>query len=813
MNYLNLYVKRKKPEIAFSWTKEDLPEIERNISFTPQTNENILLPIEYFTKLFSFDIINDIIDQTNLYSTQVTGTSVNTDAKEMTEFLSILLLMGFIQLPAFGDYCAKGTRIEQIASLMSMKRFKLLRRYIHFNNNDNRTETTKHRYFKIRPLIEKVRSNFRKFHTENEYSIDETMLAYKGTRAGNLRQYIKNKPHKWGCKFFVIAGVSGYILDFIPYQGAITFEELKGSINEINETESSFGVGAGIVIALSKSIHDPKNSVVFFDNYFPGLPLFIYLQDKMNIYSMGTLRANRIAGCPMETDKVLKNQGRGKYDYKVDKDKGLIIVKWVDNKVVLFGSTLYGIKPTGNVRRFSKNTKQKVDVEMDCVAFKAKHTPLKQFRLDIAMALARCGKEPRKGRPSSADSGMVPKIMHPVVERPDNASRAVKQHKENMAQPQGTQYQIATPERFPFATPAEWTRWSRRFERFRIASGLNNKPEEEQVNSLIYLMGDQADDILVSFNLTTEEAKQYETVMRRFKEHFIIRNNILRNCEIRKHAITDCNRAHQGYFCKTWNPRSLVQRQRTSFQSVLTSEFSKFATDYGFEHRTSSPTFPQSNGFAEAAVRIAKARLSKDNDPYRALLAYRSTPLSNGFSPAELLMGRRLRTTLPMATPSLNPKLPDQNLLQQKEKNRIRKHKHDFDQRHGVRTLKPVQPGDRVWITNKRANGVIQSEATTPRSYWVKNTKRRSKTKPSTSYPQHGKPVPGGRRADRARHPGRTTTPNGCRHPQRDLDRHSNHASTSTDERNRIVSNSKRKVRQNTRSDESIKLQHGGQSA
>ncbi|GLV34523.1 hypothetical protein CBL_07167 [Carabus blaptoides fortunei] len=135
---------------------------------------------------------------------------------------------------------------------------------------------------------------------------------------------------------------------------------------------------------------------------------------------------------------------------------------------------------------------------------------------------------------------------------------------------------------------------------------------------------------------------------------------------------------------------------------------------------TSSPTFPQSNGFAEAAVKITKARLRKDNHPYRALLAYRSTPLSNGFSPAELLMGRRLRTTLPMATPSLNPKLPDQNLLERKEKNRIRKQKHDFDRRHGVRTLKPVQPGDRVWITNKRTNGVIQSETTTPRSYWVK---------------------------------------------------------------------------------------------
>ncbi|GLV46146.1 hypothetical protein CBL_02862 [Carabus blaptoides fortunei] len=143
-----------------------------------------------------------------------------------------------------------------------------------------------------------------------------------------------------------------------------------------------------------------------------------------------------------------------------------------------------------------------------------------------------------------------------------------------------------------------------------------------------------------------------------------------------------------------------------------------------------------------------------------------------------------------MATPSLNPKLPDQNLLQQKEKNKIGKQKHDFDRRHGVRTLKPVQPGDRVWITSKWSNSIGSHHSEIILS---KNTKRRGKTKPSTSYPQHGKPVPGGRGADRARHPGRTTTTNGCRRPQRDLDRHSNHRSTSTDERNWVIPNSKRK--------------------
>ena len=88
-----------------------------------------------------------------------------------------------------------------------------------------------------------------------------------------------------------------------------------------------------------------------------------------------------------------------------------------------------------------------------------------------------------------------------------------------------TSFQISTPERFSFTNPEEWPKWVRRFERYRLASGLYNRSAEVQMNALIYHMGDQANDILTSFGLSDGDKKKYDVVKEKFEKHFIKHQN------------------------------------------------------------------------------------------------------------------------------------------------------------------------------------------------------------------------------------------------------------------------------------------------
>ena len=155
-------------------------------------------------------------------------------------------------------------------------------------------------------------------------------------------------------------------------------------------------------------------------------------------------------------------------------------------------------------------------------------------------------------------------------------------------------------------------------------------------------------------------------------------------------------------------------------------EFQEFAKNWGFVHTTSSPHYPQSNGLAEKAVNIVKNILKKakedHKDPYLGLLEYRNTPIDGIGSPAQLLMGRRLRTTLPATHAHLQPSIINPKTVQKVLEKKKQQQKFYFD--HGSKPLPSLNMGDTVRI---QQNGhwnpaTVIGEANTPRSYVVETT-------------------------------------------------------------------------------------------
>ncbi|UYV82871.1 K02A2.6-like [Cordylochernes scorpioides] len=175
----------------------------------------------------------------------------------------------------------------------------------------------------------------------------------------------------------------------------------------------------------------------------------------------------------------------------------------------------------------------------------------------------------------------------------------------------------------------------------------------------------------------------------------------------------------KSIFARHGTPETVKSDNGPQFQKVLGSEFSKFSKEWSFKHITSSPKFPQSNGFIEAIIKNIKQSFKKEEDCYLTLQAYRTMPLESGYSPAELLMGRRLRTSVPAIESSLMPRYLDSEALQEREKRRVINQKRLYDKRHDVHSLPPLQQGDSVWVRDQRVKGKVLHKSEEPRSYWV----------------------------------------------------------------------------------------------
>lgn len=150
-------------------------------------------------------------------------------------------------------------------------------------------------------------------------------------------------------------------------------------------------------------------------------------------------------------------------------------------------------------------------------------------------------------------------------------------------------------------------------------------------------------------------------------------------------------------------------------------EFHQFSIAYGFSHVTSSPRYPQSNGFIERMVQTVKNILKKSreshSDPYMAMICLNATPISNKLpSPSELLTGRTFKSNLPRASVHQPSNLEVRDLL--KERQEVQKKYYN----RGTQELSPLLPDQpvRMYVHEREQwepATVVQQDA--PRSYKV----------------------------------------------------------------------------------------------
>jgi hypothetical protein len=169
-------------------------------------------------------------------------------------------------------------------------------------------------------------------------------------------------------------------------------------------------------------------------------------------------------------------------------------------------------------------------------------------------------------------------------------------------------------------------------------------------------------------------------------------------------------------------PETLVSDNGPQFGSA---EFRVFSRQQQFSHVTSSPFYPESNGFVERSVQTVKSSFVKSIESGRSLQAavraIRSTPVGGGLpSTSVLLQSRHLRGSLPFVPAALKHQTINSGAVEELLKRQ--QDKMPFHQSSAISKRYPVlSVGQRVRVRvgKKWIPGVVKLVCQQPDSYVV----------------------------------------------------------------------------------------------
>lgn len=176
------------------------------------------------------------------------------------------------------------------------------------------------------------------------------MIKYFGKYS--CKQFIRGKPIRFGYKMWRLNAKEGYLINFELYQGQSSKSNTVYGL--------LFGKASASLLVLLDELPESKRNLryhIHMDNLFSGPNLFSYLKFH-GYFAIGTIQDNHIpANCPITSKKTFERKNRGYFEKILEKNDGLLYIRWMDNAIVTMISSPYGTQLVSYVKRYSQKYK------------------------------------------------------------------------------------------------------------------------------------------------------------------------------------------------------------------------------------------------------------------------------------------------------------------------------------------------------------------------------------------------------------------------------------------------------------------------
>ena len=138
---------------------------------------------------------------------------------------------------------------------------------------------------KVKALLDLLIPNFQaSYNPSRDVAVDETMVGFRG--CFGAKQYLPNKPTKYGVKAFTMAdSTHGYVHNILLYTGRDTLANVSSQYDDLPQP-------AHVVLHLVEPYLDQSHHV-FTDRYYTSIPLVQALSTRNTAFT-GTVMKNRV---------------------------------------------------------------------------------------------------------------------------------------------------------------------------------------------------------------------------------------------------------------------------------------------------------------------------------------------------------------------------------------------------------------------------------------------------------------------------------------------------------------------------------------